>query len=71
MKSWIHTFPLLFGIVWSAILPTDAQVNVVQEHNNLSRDGLYIDPAFTTPNHALQPAAGRGDVSVHVERCGW
>src|SRR5436190_8032905 len=47
MKSWIHTFPLLFGIVWSAILPTDAQVNVVQEHNNLSRDGLYIDPAFT------------------------
>src|SRR5436190_19547248 len=47
MKSWIHTFPLLFGIVWSAILPTDAQVNVVQEHNNLSRDGLYIDAAFT------------------------
>jgi outer membrane protein assembly factor BamB len=25
----------------------DAQVNVTQEHNNLSRDGLYTDPAFT------------------------
>src|SRR5206468_10880620 len=24
-----------------------AQVNVTQEHNNPSRDGLYIDPAFT------------------------
>ncbi len=30
-----------------------AQVNVTQHHNHLSRDGLYIDPAFT---HAL--AAG-------------
>jgi hypothetical protein len=24
-----------------------AQVNVTQEHNNPSRDGVYIDPAFT------------------------
>src|SRR6266481_1291406 len=24
-----------------------AQVNVTQEHNNLSRDGVYTDPAFT------------------------
>jgi hypothetical protein len=26
---------------------TSAQVNVTQEHNNPSRDGVYIDPAFT------------------------
>ena len=25
-----------------------ASVNVTQHHNNPSRDGLYIDPAFTT-----------------------
>ena len=33
--------------VWSAILPTNAQVNVTQYHNHSSRDGLYIDGAFT------------------------
>src|SRR5213593_2746952 len=47
MKSSIRTFSLLAAIVWSAVLPTDAQVNVTQEHNNLSRDGIYIDAAFT------------------------
>ena len=25
----------------------NAQVNVTQEHNNPSRDGVYVDPAFT------------------------
>jgi len=30
-----------------AILPADAQVNVTQYHNHSSRDGLYIDSAFT------------------------
>src|SRR5204863_9277308 len=29
------------------VLSTNAQVNVTQEHNNLSRTGLYIDSAFT------------------------
>jgi hypothetical protein len=33
--------------LWSAILPVDAQVNVTQFHNNGTRDGLYIDSAFT------------------------
>ena len=28
--------------------PEGASVNVTQHHNNPSRDGLYIDPAFTT-----------------------
>ena len=29
------------------MLPTNAQVNVTQFHNHGSRDGLYIDSAFT------------------------
>ena len=28
-------------------LPLAPSVNVTQHHNNLSRDGLFIDPAFT------------------------
>ena len=30
----------------------NAQVNVTQKNNNPSRDGLYIDPAFTPGNAA-------------------
>ena len=29
------------------VLPANAQVNVAQFHNHASRDGLYIDSAFT------------------------
>ena len=53
MKSSIRNFSLLAGIVWSVVPGLDAQVNVIQEHNSLSRDGLYIDAAFT-------PAAAAG-----------
>jgi len=35
--------------LWSAIVPANAQVNVTQYHNHASRDGLYIDSAFTQP----------------------
>src|SRR5215813_7619260 len=35
------------AVLWSAILPANAQVNVSQFHNHSSRDGLYIDSAFT------------------------
>src|SRR6266403_3172870 len=52
MKSSIHTFSLLAAIVWAAVLPANAQVNVTQKNNNLSRDGLYIDSAFTPGNAA-------------------
>src|SRR5262249_46920516 len=38
---------LIAAGLWSAILPTNAQVNVTQYHNHSSRDGLYIDSAFT------------------------
>src|SRR5881227_419613 len=33
--------------LWSAVAPADAQVNVTQFHNHDSRDGLYVDSAFT------------------------
>src|SRR5215813_137708 len=41
-----------FAIFWiiataTIVVPTHAQVNVTQEHNHISRDGLYIDSAFT------------------------
>jgi outer membrane protein assembly factor BamB len=44
----------LFSISWlvlagfcTAVVPAPAQVNVTQFHNHQSRDGLYIDSAFT------------------------
>jgi hypothetical protein len=52
MKTPISSSSLIVALLWTAILPTNAQVNVTQEHNNLSRDGLYIDPAFTPANAA-------------------
>jgi hypothetical protein len=41
-----------FAIFWmitavAIVARTQAQVNVTQEHNHLSRDGLYVDSAFT------------------------
>src|SRR5437588_12607180 len=50
MKSQI--FLLFVTLLWTAILPVNAQVNVTQQHNHLSRDGLYIDSAFTPANAA-------------------
>ncbi|PYK85483.1 MAG: hypothetical protein DMF47_10110 [Verrucomicrobia bacterium] len=38
--------------VLSAVLPANASVNVTQHHNHDSRDGLYIDSAFTPTNSA-------------------
>ena len=40
--SWLIAAGLL-----SAAVAANAQVNVTQFHNHSSRDGLYIDPAFT------------------------
>src|SRR6266568_6520853 len=50
MKTPISSSSLIIALLWTAILPANAQVNVTQEHNHLSRDGLYIDPAFTLAN---------------------
>ena len=38
---------LLIAVCCTVALTANAQVNVTQEHNNPSRDGVYIDAAFT------------------------
>jgi hypothetical protein len=45
MKSSIRILLLVTNLSCMA-LPIYAQVNVTQEHNNPSRDGVYIDPGF-------------------------
>ena len=52
MKSQISFSSLVITLLWTAIFPASAQVNVIQQHNNLSRDGVYIDSAFTPANAA-------------------
>src|SRR5262249_30720782 len=48
MKCLIAIVALVAAGLWIAVPRTDAQeVNVTQEHNNPSRDGVYIDAAFT------------------------
>jgi len=43
---------LLIAVCCTAVLAANAQVNVTQKNNNPSRDGLYIDSAFTPGNAA-------------------
>jgi hypothetical protein len=50
MKRLISLFVII--LLWSAIRSTNAQVNVTQKNNNPSRDGLYIDAAFSPANAA-------------------
>ena len=52
MKPLISSLSLIVALLWAAVLPANAQVNVTQKNNNLSRDGLYIDSAFTPGNAA-------------------
>jgi outer membrane protein assembly factor BamB len=47
MKPLFSISLLAVAGLWSAVPATYAQVSVTQEHNHLSRDGLYIDSAFT------------------------
>src|SRR5437870_9977772 len=53
MKPLSSTFSVVIVCFWGATLSTNAQVNVTQFHNHDSRDGLYVDAAFT-------PAAAAG-----------
>jgi PQQ enzyme repeat len=52
MKPLISSLSLIVALLWAVVLPANAQVNVTQKNNNLSRDGLYIDSAFTPGNAA-------------------
>src|SRR5207248_1887203 len=47
MKPLSSTFSVVIVCFWGATLSTNAQVNVTQFHNHDSRDGLYVDSAFT------------------------
>src|SRR4029077_3247891 len=47
MKRVISFSSVVLTGLWCSILPANAQVNVIQYHNNSKRDGLYIDSAFT------------------------
>jgi hypothetical protein len=49
LKALLSIPWLVAAGLWSAIVPTNAHVNVTQYHNHSSRDGLYIDSAFTQP----------------------
>jgi len=51
-----------------AMAPAQAQVNVTQHHNHLSRDGFYIDPAFTLTNVAnlARDAEFKGSITGNV-----
>ena len=47
LKILLSISSLVAAAFWGAIVPANAQVNVTQYHNHSSRDGLYIDSAFT------------------------
>jgi len=47
MKPLSYIFSVVLAYFWSAVVPINAQVNVTQFHNHDSRDGLYVDAAFT------------------------
>src|SRR6476661_1718722 len=47
MKFLFFTFSIVLVCLCSGVVPANAQVNVTQFHNHDSRDGLYVDAAFT------------------------
>ena len=47
LKALFSIFRFVGAGLWAVTLPASAQVNVTQFHNHSSRDGLYIDLAFT------------------------
>src|SRR5438045_9643656 len=48
MTRFIFIVAFLVLTLGTLVPRTSAQVNVTQEHNNPSRDGVYIDAAFTS-----------------------
>jgi PQQ enzyme repeat len=53
MRPLISSLSPIVILLWTALFPANAQqVNVTQKNNNPSRDGLYIDAAFTPANAA-------------------
>jgi hypothetical protein len=52
MKTLISSSSLIIALLLTGVFPANAQVNVTQKNNNPSRDGHYIDAAFTPSNAA-------------------
>jgi hypothetical protein len=52
MKTLISSSSLIIALLLTGIFPANAQVNVTQKNNHPSRDGHYIDAAFTPTNAA-------------------
>ena len=68
MKALTSFSSLIVILLWTALLPANAQVNVTQKNNNLNRDGHYIDAAFTPGNAAslTRDTNFDGTVTGHV-----
>src|ERR1017187_3764114 len=47
MRQLIFLLMIIVAAVLLAVVPANGAVNVTEHHNHDSRDGLYIDPAFT------------------------
>src|SRR6516164_2929265 len=47
MRRFIFIIAILVVCLCGVVALAGTEVNVTQEHNNPSRDGVYIDPAFT------------------------
>jgi hypothetical protein len=52
MTRFIFIIAIFVSALSSVVPRTSGQVNVTQKNNNASRDGHYIDPAFTSGNAA-------------------
>ena len=46
-RKRLKSIAAVFGIAALGLVEGHAQVNVTQEHNNPSRNGVYVDAAFT------------------------
>jgi hypothetical protein len=46
-RKQLRSVVAVFGFAVLSSVQADAQVNATQEHNNPSRDGVYIDAGFT------------------------
>ena len=64
----LRSIVAVFGIAMLSSAEADAQVNVTQEHNKPSRDGVYIDAAFTLSAGAnlTRDLNFNGSISGHV-----
>src|SRR5215472_16222961 len=47
MRHFISIVGIFVVCLCGVVAPAGTLVNVIQEHNNPSRDGVYIDAAFT------------------------